>query len=128
MKPSQLAHREGNVVVTYRVSGLGYYGRPSGAVVTIRMEVQNITFDLPILGALLGLDDVTIPAMPVTVTSEDLNTDSGHLTNCESDVLRMTSHMNFTRRIKVLIASGDQAASGFMQNSLSALSQYDSAK
>ena len=66
-----------NVIVTYQRSGLGYYGRPSGAVVTIRMEVQNITFDLPIIGALLGLDDVTIPAMPVTVTSEDLNTDSG---------------------------------------------------
>jgi hypothetical protein len=26
-----------NVVVTYQRSGLGYYGRPSGAVVTIRM-------------------------------------------------------------------------------------------
>ena len=38
----------------------------------------------------------------------------------------MTSHMNFTRRIKVLIASADQAASEFMQNSLAALSQYDS--
>jgi hypothetical protein len=66
-----------NVVVTYEMSGLGYYGRPGGAVVTIRMEVQDITFELPILGALLGLDDITIPAMPVTVTSEDLNTNSG---------------------------------------------------
>ena len=37
----------------------------------------------------------------------------------------MTSHMNFSRRIKVLIASGDQAASEFMQSSLAALSQYD---
>ncbi|MER9410416.1 pilus assembly protein [Mesorhizobium sp. M0589] len=34
--------------------------------------------------------------------------------------------MNFSRRIKVLIASADQAASEFMQSSLSALSQYDS--
>jgi Flp pilus assembly protein TadG len=66
-----------NVVVTYEMSGLGYYGRPGGAVVTIRMAVQNITFDLPILGTILGLDDITIPAMPVTVTSEDLNTNSG---------------------------------------------------
>ncbi len=67
----------GNVLVTYELSGLGYYGRTQGAVVTIRMEVQDITFDLPILGALLGLDDVMIPAMPVTITSEDLDTTSG---------------------------------------------------
>ena len=66
-----------NVRVTYMMSGLGYYGRPSGAVLTIRMEVLGITFNLPLLGALLGLNNVTVPAMPVTVTSEDLNTNSG---------------------------------------------------
>src|SRR4051812_13814312 len=38
----------------------------------------------------------------------------------------MTSHMNLTKRVKVLIASSDQAASEFMRSSLSALSQYDS--
>jgi hypothetical protein len=62
-----------NVVVTYELSGLGYYTRPGGAVVTIRMSVQNLTFDLPIIGALLGITNVTVPAMPVTVTSEDLS-------------------------------------------------------
>ncbi|WP_031195665.1 TadE family protein [Mesorhizobium sp. L103C119B0] len=66
-----------NVRVTYMMSGLGYYGRPGGAVLTIRMEVLGITFNLPVLGALLGLNNVTVPAMPVTVTSEDLNTNSG---------------------------------------------------
>jgi len=66
-----------NVRVTYMMSGLGYYGRPGGAVLTIRMEVLGITFDLPMLGAILGLNNVTVPAMPVTVTSEDLNTNSG---------------------------------------------------
>ncbi|ESY51664.1 MULTISPECIES: TadE family protein [unclassified Mesorhizobium] len=66
-----------NVRVTYMMSGLGYYGRPGGAVLTIRMEVLGITFNLPLLGALLGLNNVTVPAMPVTVTSEDLNTNSG---------------------------------------------------
>lgn len=66
-----------NIVVTYELSGLGYYARPNGAVATIRMEVRGVTFDLPILGALLGLNTITIPAMPVTVTSEDLNTNSG---------------------------------------------------
>ncbi|TPM03762.1 pilus assembly protein [Mesorhizobium sp. B2-3-11] len=66
-----------NVRVTYMMSGLGYYGRPAGAVLTIRMEVLGITFNLPLLGALLGLNNVTVPALPVTVTSEDLNTNSG---------------------------------------------------
>ncbi|MES0005538.1 pilus assembly protein [Mesorhizobium sp. M0062] len=75
----QLNRRIGinNVRVTYMMSGLGYYGRPGGAVLTIRMEVLGITFNLPLLGALLGLNNVTVPAMPVTVTSEDLNTNSG---------------------------------------------------
>jgi hypothetical protein len=36
------------------------------------MEVSGITFDLPILGTLLGIDQIQIPLMPVTVTSEDL--------------------------------------------------------
>ncbi|THK35411.1 pilus assembly protein [Ensifer sp. MPMI2T] len=63
-----------NLVVTYQRSGLGYWGRPDGPVLTMRMEVRDITFDLPILGGLLGLDDVTIPAHPVTITTEDLRT------------------------------------------------------
>jgi hypothetical protein len=64
-----------NVTVTYQLSGLGYYGRPGGAIVTIRVAVKGITFDhLPIIGALLGTTNVTIPAMPVTITSEDLDT------------------------------------------------------
>jgi hypothetical protein len=42
-------------------------------VVTIRLSSRNVTFDLPIIGGLLGLNAVTIPAMPVTVTSEDLS-------------------------------------------------------
>jgi hypothetical protein len=40
----------------------------------MRLEVRNITFDLPILGGLLGLNDITIPAHPVTITTEDLKT------------------------------------------------------
>jgi pilus assembly protein CpaE len=38
----------------------------------------------------------------------------------------MTNLMNFTRRMKILIASSDQSASAFMQDALSALSQFDS--
>jgi hypothetical protein len=63
-----------NLVVTYQRSGLGYWGRPDGPVLTTRLEVRNITFDLPILGALLGLNDITVPAHPVTITTEDLKT------------------------------------------------------
>ncbi|OWW04102.1 pilus assembly protein TadE [Rhizobium sp. R72] len=63
-----------NLMVTYQRSGLGYWGRPDGPVLTMRLEVRNITFDLPVLGALLGLNDITIPAHPVTITTEDLKT------------------------------------------------------
>ena len=63
-----------NVVVTYFRSGLGYWGRPEGAVVSLRMETTGLTFKLPILGALLGLNSITVPAMPVTITSEDMKT------------------------------------------------------
>ncbi len=61
-----------NVLVTYYRAGLGYEGRPDGPVLTIRLEVKDITFDLPIIGALLRLNQLTIPAHPVTITSEDL--------------------------------------------------------
>ncbi|SDA90674.1 TadE/TadG family type IV pilus assembly protein [Sinorhizobium sp. NFACC03] len=63
-----------NVVVTYQRSGLGYWGRPNGPVLTMRLEVRHVTFDLPLLGGLLGLDRIEIPAHPVTLTTEDLKT------------------------------------------------------
>ena len=62
------------VVVVYELSGLGYYGRPRGAVATIRLEVRGVTFDLPFVGSLLGLDQIEVPAHPVTITTEDLRT------------------------------------------------------
>ncbi len=61
-----------NVLVTYYRAGLGYVGRPGGPVLTIRLEVKDLNFDLPLVGAILGLDQITIPAHPVTITSEDL--------------------------------------------------------
>ncbi|SCB60677.1 TadE-like protein [Rhizobium aethiopicum] len=63
-----------NVVVTYQRSGLGYWGRPDGPVLTMRLEVREVSFDLPILGGLLGLNNITVPAHPVTITTEDLKT------------------------------------------------------
>lgn len=61
-----------NLRVIYIRSGLGYWGRPEGPIVTIRVEAVDIRIDLPVFGALLGLDGMTLPTMPVTVTSEDL--------------------------------------------------------
>ena len=63
-----------NLVVTYQRSGLGYWGRPNGPVLTMRLEVRGVTFDLPLLGHLLGLDQIGVPAHPVTLTTEDLET------------------------------------------------------
>lgn len=63
----------GNVKVSYSQTGLGYYGRPNGAVVTIKVEVTGVQLNLPVVGALLGIN-ITIPSLPVTITSEDLTT------------------------------------------------------
>ncbi|PRY72916.1 TadE family protein [Marivita geojedonensis] len=61
-----------NVHVSYHRAGLGYVGRPDGAVTTITVEVRDLNFDLPFLGALIGVNSIAIPVLPVTVTSEDL--------------------------------------------------------
>jgi hypothetical protein len=62
-----------NVQVTYHRSGLGYVGRPGGPVVSITVQSRDLNFDFFFLGALLGLENITIPAHPVTITSEDLS-------------------------------------------------------
>ncbi len=63
-----------NLVVTYQRSGLGYWGRPDGPVLTMRLEIRDVFLELPILGALLGFDNIPVPAHPVTITTEDLKT------------------------------------------------------
>jgi hypothetical protein len=65
--------RPENIRVTYYRSGLGYVGRPDGPVLSITIETRDLTFDFFFLGALLGLDQIDIPAHPVTITSEDLS-------------------------------------------------------
>lgn len=62
-----------NVIISYHRSGLGYVGRPSGPVVTVTVGVSGLSFNLPILGRLLGLSTITIPSHPVSVTGEDLS-------------------------------------------------------
>ncbi len=63
-----------NLVVTYQRSGLGYWGRPEGPVLTMRLEVRDVTLELLFLGPLLGFDEIDVPAHPVTITTEDLQT------------------------------------------------------
>lgn len=62
-----------NLRLTYARSGLGYVGRPGGPVVSLTVELRDMTFDFFLLGALLGLDQFVIPPFPVTITGEDLN-------------------------------------------------------
>lgn len=73
----------GNLRISYIRSGLGYVGRPRGAVVTVRVEVRNLRFDTFILDDLIRyflpsstFGSFSIPAQPVTLTSEDLSTNS----------------------------------------------------
>lgn len=77
---------EDNVFVSYEQTGLGYHGRPTGPVVTLRLELRNVTFELPLVGALMNalgansatdFTNITVPAFPVTVTTEDLQTCTG---------------------------------------------------
>lgn len=69
----------GNVVVTYGFTGLGYAGRPSstgkagGPVPTITVSLTGLTFNFLLLGGLLGLNTLPIPAFPVTMVGEDLS-------------------------------------------------------
>jgi len=63
-----------NVRVTYYRSGLGYVGRPFGPVSTITVELRQLTFDFLFADKLIpGLTSLTIPAQPVSITSEDVN-------------------------------------------------------
>lgn len=65
--------RPENIRITYARSGLGYVGRPGGPVVTVTIALSGLTFDFFFLGRLLGLDSFEIPAFPVTITGEDMN-------------------------------------------------------
>ncbi len=73
--------RRENVRITYTRSGLGYVGRPFGPVTNITVELRDLTFDFFIFDAVIravtpGSNPpaiFTIPAHPVSITSEDVN-------------------------------------------------------
>ena len=69
--------RPENVRITYANAGLGYVGRPEGAVVLVTLEMRNLYFDFFILGNVLSFfgndrQGVPIPTHPVSLVSEDL--------------------------------------------------------
>ena len=60
--------------VTYTRAGLGYVGRPFGPVTTITVELHNASFDLLILDDLFSwAGRISVPAHPVSITSEDVS-------------------------------------------------------
>ena len=66
-----------DIIVTYELSGLGYNGRPTGPVVTVRLDMAGAPIGLPFLGGFLGIAGFTFPPFTVTATSEDLCSLSG---------------------------------------------------
>jgi Flp pilus assembly pilin Flp len=62
-----------NIRITYHRSYLGYIGRPAGPVATVTLEVRDLRFNLPFIGRFVGINTIDIPAHPVSITSEDLN-------------------------------------------------------
>jgi hypothetical protein len=65
-----------NVKIEYVATGLGYWTRPGGPVPTIKVSLQNLTFQFYFLGGLLGFNDINIPSMVSSVTGEDLDSSS----------------------------------------------------
>lgn len=62
-----------NVIVRYEYTGLGYVGRPGGAVPTITVSLTGLTYDWIMIGALTGFSPISLPSFATTVTGEDLN-------------------------------------------------------
>jgi Flp pilus assembly protein TadG len=67
-----------NVEIQYQYTGLGYAGRPGGAVPTITVRLRTdganaMPFKFFFLKGLMGFNPITMPALPTTVTGEDLN-------------------------------------------------------
>lgn len=62
-----------NVIIRYQYTGLGYAGRPGGAVPTITVNLTGLNFNFVFLNGLLTLGPVPIPGLNTTITGEDLN-------------------------------------------------------
>ena len=67
----------GDIRITYEQSGLGYHGRPTGPVVSVRLELLANPIDFVFLGGLLGIAGFSFPPFTVTATTEDLQSCPG---------------------------------------------------
>lgn len=61
-----------NIVIRYQYTGLGYAGRPGGAVPTVTVGLTGLTYDFIMLGSFLPAQSITMPSFATTVTGEDL--------------------------------------------------------
>ncbi len=71
-----------DVVVTYRNIGLGFVGRPGGAVVpSVTVDLRNLTYDFILLDVAvlivsfgtIDVNDIIYPSFSATLTGEDLS-------------------------------------------------------
>jgi hypothetical protein len=71
------------VKITYRATGLGYWSRSHGPIVTIELQLQNIQVNFLFLRGLVGaaLSDIILGTAKATITSEDLCSNSGSITS-----------------------------------------------
>jgi hypothetical protein len=71
--------RAANVVVEYQPIGLGFVGR-CGAVPSVTVRLQNMTYDFMVIDSLLslvggpGAAAIAMPSFTTTMVGEDLNT------------------------------------------------------
>ena len=63
-----------NVIVTYTQSGLGFAGRPGGAVPTIKVQLTGINYSLVFIPIMIGSATMPMPPISTTVTGEDMRT------------------------------------------------------
>jgi Flp pilus assembly protein TadG len=61
------------VKIVYSQTGLGYAGRPAGAVPTITVSLQNLTFQFFFLGGVPGFANLAMPSFATTMTGEALS-------------------------------------------------------
>lgn len=60
-----------NLTISYADVGLGFAGRPSGAVPAVTLSIRNFPYDFYVLNNLFGLPQINMPAMNTTLTGED---------------------------------------------------------
>ncbi|WP_288901500.1 TadE/TadG family type IV pilus assembly protein [uncultured Sneathiella sp.] len=60
-----------NLSISYADVGLGFAGRPGGAVPAVTLSIRNFPYDFFVLNNLFQLPQINMPAMTTTLTGED---------------------------------------------------------